>query len=109
MKGNKAWIITTAVGATLLVVSAVVFSVSARHARLTAHAEAVHIADETLRVATVARAQVAMANHFASMPIPAPAVVPIPREFANMHSLVVGNDGLGEGWRIFFRTRTTSR
>jgi signal transduction histidine kinase len=66
-KGNKAWIITTAVGATLLVVSAIVFSVSAGTRGLTAHAEAVHIADETLRVATVARAQVAMANHFASI------------------------------------------
>jgi PKD repeat protein len=29
--------------------------------------------------------------------------VPIPIEFANMHSLVVGNHELGEGWRIFFR------
>lgn len=66
-KGNKAWIVTTAVGATLLVVSAIVFSVSAGTAGLTSHAEAVHIADETLRIATVARAQVAMANHFASI------------------------------------------
>jgi signal transduction histidine kinase len=59
--------VTTAVGATLLVVSAVVFAVSAGTSGLTAHAESVHIADETLRVATVARAQVAMANHFASI------------------------------------------
>ena len=29
--------------------------------------------------------------------------VPIPVEFVNMHSLVVGNHELGEGWRIFFR------
>jgi hypothetical protein len=29
--------------------------------------------------------------------------VPTPIEFANMHSLVVGNHELGEGWRIFFR------
>ena len=65
--GNKAWIITTAVGATLLVVSAIVFAVSAGTSGLTSHAESVHIADETLRVATVARAQVAMANHFASI------------------------------------------
>ena len=66
-KGNKAWIATTAVGATLLVVSAIVFAVAAGTQGLTAHAESVHIADETLRVATVARAQVAMANHFASI------------------------------------------
>ncbi len=29
--------------------------------------------------------------------------LPVPIEFANMHSLVVGNHELGEGWRIFFR------
>jgi hypothetical protein len=29
--------------------------------------------------------------------------IPIPVEFTNMHSLVVGNHDLGEGWRIFFR------
>ena len=28
---------------------------------------------------------------------------PIPLEFRNMHSLVVGNDEHGEGWRVFFR------
>ena len=27
----------------------------------------------------------------------------VPVEFTNMHSLVVGNDGMNEGWRIFFR------
>jgi signal transduction histidine kinase len=64
---NRAWLVTTAVGVTLLVVSAIVFSVSHGTQGLTAHAESVHIADETLRVATVARAQVAMANHFASI------------------------------------------
>ncbi|MGA9595184.1 MAG: histidine kinase dimerization/phospho-acceptor domain-containing protein, partial [Acidimicrobiia bacterium] len=64
---NRAWIVTTAVGVTLLIVSAIVFSVSNGTQGLTAHAESVHIADETLRVATVARAQVAMANHFASI------------------------------------------
>jgi hypothetical protein len=51
----------------LLVVSAIVFVVSAGSRGLSLHAEAVHVADETLRVATVARAQVAMANHFASI------------------------------------------
>ncbi|MDJ0924862.1 MAG: HAMP domain-containing sensor histidine kinase [Acidimicrobiia bacterium] len=66
-KGGKAWVVTTAVGATLLVVSAIVFVVSAGTQGLTLHAEAVHVADETLRIATVARAQVAMANHFASI------------------------------------------
>ena len=64
---GRVWIVTTAVGATLLVVSAIVFVVSAGTQGLTLHAEAVHVADETLRVATVARAQVAMANHFASI------------------------------------------
>jgi hypothetical protein len=29
--------------------------------------------------------------------------LPIPVEFVNMHSLVVGNHELGEGWRVFFR------
>lgn len=66
-KGGRAWIITTAVDTTLLVVSAIVFAVSAGTQGLTSHAEAVHVADETLRVATVARAQVAMANHFAAI------------------------------------------
>ena len=66
-RGSRAWVVTTAVGMTLLVVSAVVFAVSSGTRGLTGHAEAVHIADETLRVATVARAQVAMANHFASI------------------------------------------
>ncbi|MCP4966566.1 MAG: DUF5011 domain-containing protein [bacterium] len=31
-----------------------------------------------------------------------PAFV-IPREFVNMHSLVLGNHEYGEGWRVFFR------
>ena len=66
-KTNRAWIVTTAAGMTLLIVSAIVFAVSSGTRGLTAHAEAVHIADETLRIATVARAQVAMANHFASI------------------------------------------
>ncbi|MCP4305790.1 MAG: HAMP domain-containing histidine kinase [bacterium] len=66
-KANRAWIVTTAAGMSLLIVSAIVFAVSSGTRGLTAHAEAVHIADETLRIATVARAQVAMANHFASI------------------------------------------
>ncbi len=66
-RGGRVWVVTTAVGATLLVVSAIVFVVSSGTQGLTLHAEAVHVADETLRVATVARAQVAMANHFASI------------------------------------------
>ena len=67
LRGGRVWVVTTAVGATLLVVSAIVFVVSSGTQGLTVHAEAVHVADETLRVATVARAQVAMANHFASI------------------------------------------
>lgn len=66
-RGGRVWVVTSAVGATLLVVSAIVFVVSSGTQGLTLHAEVVHVADETLRVATVARAQVAMANHFASI------------------------------------------
>ncbi|MDX2343999.1 MAG: Ig-like domain-containing protein, partial [Acidimicrobiia bacterium] len=33
----------------------------------------------------------------------AEAGFPVPPEFVNMHSLVVGNHEYGEGWRIFFR------
>lgn len=29
--------------------------------------------------------------------------VSIPTEFVNMHSLVIGIEELGEGWRVFFR------
>jgi signal transduction histidine kinase len=65
--GSKAWLVITAVGTTLLIVSAIVVTVATGTGGLTAHAEAVHVADETLRVATVARAQVAMANHFAAI------------------------------------------
>jgi len=66
-RGGRVWLVVSGVGGTLLVVSAIVFVVSAGSRGLTLHAEAVHVADETLRVATVARAQVAMANHFASI------------------------------------------
>lgn len=66
-RGGGVWVVVSAVGGTLLIVSAIVFVVSAGSRGLTLHAEAVHVADETLRVATVARAQVAMANHFASI------------------------------------------
>ncbi|MCP4964182.1 MAG: DUF5011 domain-containing protein, partial [bacterium] len=31
-----------------------------------------------------------------------PAIA-VPPEFVNMHSLVLGNQGYGEGWRVFFR------
>ena len=34
---------------------------------------------------------------------PVESDLPIPVEFVNMHSLVIGNHELGEGWRIFFR------
>ncbi|MCP3997494.1 MAG: hypothetical protein GY722_20905, partial [bacterium] len=30
-------------------------------------------------------------------------MLPVHVEFANMHSLVIGNNGMDEGWRIFFR------
>lgn len=47
--------------------SAVVFTISAGTRRITAHAENLHAADETLRLATVARAQLGFANHLAAV------------------------------------------
>jgi len=50
-----------------MVVSGMVFAISAGTRNLTINAQALHIADDTLRVATAARAQVGFANHLAGV------------------------------------------
>ena len=50
-----------------MVVSAIVFAISAGTRNLTVHSQGLHVADETLRVATAARAQVGFANHLAGV------------------------------------------
>jgi signal transduction histidine kinase len=62
---GRAWVITIIIAVALLLVSAIVFAVSAGTRRITAHAQALHVSDESLRVATVARAQLGMANFIA--------------------------------------------
>lgn len=57
--------ITVVAGLTLLLVLGLVFSVVYGSQRITSSAAALHDADETLRVATVARAQLALAVHAA--------------------------------------------
>lgn len=64
-KFRRAWIITSVLGAALIAVSAIVFAVSASTLQLTTHSRSLHLADETLRVATAARAQLGFANHLA--------------------------------------------
>lgn len=51
----------------LLAVTAIVFTISAGTRRITNHAQALHLADESLRVATVARAQIGFANLLATI------------------------------------------
>jgi signal transduction histidine kinase len=64
---GRALFYTTAIAVSLLIVSAIVFTISAGTRRITVHAENLHTADEALRVATVARAQLGFANHLAAV------------------------------------------
>jgi signal transduction histidine kinase len=64
---RRAWVVTSGMAVALLVITAIVFTISAGTRRITVHAEALHLTDETLRVATVARAQIGFANHLAAV------------------------------------------
>ncbi len=64
-RGRRAWFVVTALGLLLAMVVAVVFSTSASTRRIANHASQLHFADQTLRVATAARAQTGMATNLA--------------------------------------------
>jgi signal transduction histidine kinase len=64
---HRALILAVAAGVALLLVLGVVFSVAYGSRQITATATALHKADETLRSATVARAQLALAVHMAAV------------------------------------------
>ena len=64
---RRALYLATAIAVSLLAISAIVFTISAGNRRITSHAETLHVADETMRVATVARAQLGFANHLAAV------------------------------------------
>ncbi|MDH3249909.1 MAG: hypothetical protein OEQ47_13155 [Acidimicrobiia bacterium] len=59
--------VTTVVGLTLLLVSAAVFAITTPTARIAGDSRELHHLDETLRIATVVRANVANAVHFDSL------------------------------------------
>jgi signal transduction histidine kinase len=73
-------LITVVAGVILVLVFAIVFSVAYGTRRITAHAAALHTVDETLLSATVARAQLAIAAHAAS----------VDREFGTNSSEAIG-------------------
>jgi signal transduction histidine kinase len=64
---NRSLGITIVTGLVLLIVLGLVFSVAYGSRRITTSAGSLHDADETLRVATVARAQLALAVHMGSV------------------------------------------
>ncbi len=64
---RRAWVVTTVVGLTLLLVSAAVFAITTATARIAGDSRELHHLDETLRIATVVRANVANAVHFDSL------------------------------------------
>jgi signal transduction histidine kinase len=60
-------VVTTVIGVTLLLVSAAVFAITTATARIAGDSRELHQLDETLRVVTIVRANVANAVHFASL------------------------------------------
>ncbi len=62
---RRAWVITSVIALALLVVSAIVFAISAGTRRITTAAQSLHLADESLLVTTAAQAQLGFAVHFA--------------------------------------------
>jgi hypothetical protein len=62
-KLNRALAITLVAGLGLLVLLGLVFSIARGSQQITSNATALHSADETLRTATVVRAQVGIATH----------------------------------------------
>jgi len=66
-RGSRATAVTLGVGVALVLVFALVFSVSFGSKGVAQHADALHNADEALRAATVARAQAGMATHLGAL------------------------------------------
>ncbi len=64
---RRAWVVTTVVGVTLLLVSAAVFAITTATARIAGDSRELHHLDETLRIVTIVRANVANAVHFDSL------------------------------------------
>ncbi len=64
-RGRRAWFVIAALAILLAMVVAVVFSTSASTRRIANHSAQLHFADQTLRVATAARAQTGMATNLA--------------------------------------------
>ena len=64
---RRAWVVATVVGVTLLLVSAAVFAITSATARIAGDSRELHHLDETLRIVTVVRPNVANAVHFDSL------------------------------------------
>ena len=94
--------ITTVVAVVLLAVSALVFTVSNGTRNITEHAEGLHITDESMRAATVARAQLGFVNHLAAVERELGTDVSAPLEQSSLQAteamaqLQIGTDRLAD-------------
>lgn len=64
---RRAWTITAVIGGVLVTVSAIVFAISFATGAITQRTQTLHVADDALRMATAAQAQVGFANHLAAV------------------------------------------
>jgi signal transduction histidine kinase len=64
---RRAWLITGSIGVVLIVVAALVFGISRSSAAIAQHGQALEASTGTLRMATVARAQLGLALNLASI------------------------------------------
>jgi signal transduction histidine kinase len=64
---GRAWLITVVIAGVLLIVSAIVFAISSGTRRITEHAQALHVSDESLLVAMTVRAQLGFGVHLAAV------------------------------------------
>jgi len=64
---RRAWTITAVVGGVLVTVSAIVFAISFATGAITQRTQALHVADDALRMATAAQAQLGFANHLSAV------------------------------------------
>ena len=83
---RRAWFFTTALAVVLLVVAAIVFTLSTGTRRITEHAQVLHVADQTVRYATAGRAQLGLAVSLAV----------IDERYGSDLFETIGVDGIGE-------------
>jgi signal transduction histidine kinase len=64
---RRAWTITAVIGGVLVTVSAIVFAISFATGVITQRTQSLHVADDALRMATAAHAQLGFANHLSAV------------------------------------------